>query len=276
MDYAAAVPELPEVETVARQLAPSLEGRTLRRLRILDPRLRDGPLPKLAGRVVQRVDRSGKQVRIRLSARPGGRDPVWALVHLRMTGRLLWLERPERRNRAHLRAKALFERGALLFVDTRRFGTLRFARSEHETLPAGVEPLSPSFTRARLQGLLRGSVTPLKPWLLRQDRIAGLGNIYASEIAHEAGLSPLRPAGALDADEVARLHRAVRAVLRRAIRNCGTTFSDFQDARGVEGGYQRLLRVYDRPGEPCPRCGGRIERRVQQQRSTFYCPSCQR
>lgn len=270
------MPELPEVETVARQLAPSLEGRTLRRLRILDPRLRNGPLPRLAGRRVERVDRSGKQVRIRLSARPGRADPLWVLVHLRMTGRLLWLERPERRNRPHLRAKLLFDRGSLLFVDTRRFGTLTFARSEPETLPAGVEPLSPSFTRARLMELLRGSVTPLKPWLLRQDRIVGLGNIYASEIPHEARLSPLRPAGSLDDGEVARLHRAIRRVLNRAIRSCGTTFSDFQDARGVEGSYQSLLRVYDRPGEPCPRCAAAIERRVQQQRSTFYCPSCQR
>ncbi len=269
------MPELPEVETVARQLAPHLTGRTVRRLRILDPLLRDGRVPPLAGRTVERVDRSGKQVRLRLSPRPGQADPVWVLVHLRMTGRLLWLDEPGRPTVQHLRASLTFDRGILLFADTRRFGTLRFARSEAATLPEGVEPLSDAFTRVLLGRMLAGSKTPLKPWLLRQDRIVGLGNIYASEILHEARLSPLRVSGSLKPHETGRLHRAVRRVLRRAIEHCGTTFSDFQDARGLEGAYQRYLRVYDRPGERCRRCRGTIDRLVQQQRSTFYCPVCQ-
>ena len=140
--------------------------------------------------------------------------------------------------------------------------------------PDGVEPLSPELTPAVYAGLLDGSAQPLKPWLLRQDRLVGLGNIYASEILHAARLSPFREAGSLDRNEVRRLHGATRRILERAIRACGTTFSDFQDARGVEGSYQRYLAVYEREGRPCRRCRAPIERVVQQQRSTYYCPQC--
>ena len=123
--------------------------------------------------------------------------------------------------------------------------------------------------------LLGTSAQPLKAWLLRQDRLVGLGNIYASEILHAARLSPFAGAGSLNGREVRRLHSATRRILQRAIRNCGTTFSDFQDARGASGSYQRLLAVYGRDGEGCRRCRATIERVVQQQRSTFYCPGCQ-
>ncbi|NJN63501.1 MAG: hypothetical protein HC882_00595 [Acidobacteria bacterium] len=119
--------------------------------------------------------------------------------------------------------------------------------------------------------LLRNARQPLKTWLLRQDRLVGIGNIYASEILHEAGLDPFRAGGELEPVETRRLHRALKAVLRRAIRYCGTTFSDFQDAHGVTGSYQTRLRVYGREGEPCKRCGAPIVRVSQAQRSTYYC-----
>jgi len=270
------VPELPEVETVARQLAPSLIGRRIVALRILDPLLRDGPAPPLAGRAVTGVARSGKRVLIALSPHRGGRDALWLAVHLRMTGRLLWRSQDAAGTRPHHRARLTFEGGELLFADTRRFGTFAWCRRREDAEPEGVDPLAAELTVARLADLLRESPQPLKTWLLRQDRLVGLGNIYASEILHHARLSPFRAAGTLGRDEVRRLHASTRRVLERAIRHCGTTFSDFQDARGDEGSFQRFLAVYDRAGRPCRRCRSPIARSVQGQRSTFYCPVCQR
>ena len=268
------MPELPEVEIVARQLARRLTGRTVRRLRILDPRLRNGVLPRVSGREIVAVRRSGKRVLIRFS-KGGTRRPLWLAIHLRMTGRLICHD-GTRRDRSHLRARFVLDRGELWFVDTRRFGTFGWYASEAETAPGGVDPLDRDCTAARLGELLGASRQPIKPWLLRQDRLVGLGNIYASEILYAAGISPFRPAGSLDRGEIGRLHRQTRRILRRAIENCGTTFSDFQDSRGVEGSYQRYLRVYDRQGESCRHCGTAIARVVQAQRSTFHCSDCQR
>jgi formamidopyrimidine-DNA glycosylase len=266
------MPELPEVETVARQLAPFLRGRQVRRFRIHDSLLRVGRIPAVRGREIVDVTRSGKRVLIEMSKRPGS-GPLWLAVHLRMTGRLLYEEEGSGPV-DHLRATFVLDRGRLLFADTRRFGTFHWHGNAEEAKPEGVEPLSDALTPAVYAKLLGKSSTPLKPWLLRQDKLVGLGNIYASEILHAAKLSPFRPAGSLDRKEVKRLHGATRRILERAIRACGTTFSDFQDARGVEGSFQQYLAVYDRDGRPCRRCRTPIERVVQQQRSTYYCPRC--
>lgn len=268
------MPELPEVETVARQLEPLLAGRTVRRMRLLDPLLRNGKLPRVGGRAIREVYRSGKRVLIELSAGSHS-GPLWLAVHLRMTGRLLYRKQRPRGTVAHLRATLLLDRGNLLFVDTRRFGTFHWYRSREDAAAGGIDPLGPELTARRLAELMQGSAQPVKSWLLRQDRLAGLGNIYASEILHASRIAPVRPAGSLDASEHRRLLAALRRILQRAIRNCGTTFSDFQDARGEEGSYQRYLAVYDRAGQPCRRCRAPIERSIQQQRSTYYCPRCQ-
>jgi len=267
------MPELPEVETVARQLEPLVVGRGVRRLRILDPRLRKGRTPPVAGRSIEAVARSGKRVLIEFSPVAGRADPLWLAVHLRMTGRLAWTETGAARD--HVRARFSLDGGDLLFADTRRFGTFDWYRTAAAAEPEGVDPLSNELTPTRLRGLVGGTRQNLKAWLLRQDRLVGLGNIYASEILHRARISPFREAGSLTTVEVKRLHSATRGILRQAIRNCGTTFSDFQDARGVEGSYQHMLAVYDRADEPCRRCGTPLERVVQQQRSTFFCPGCQ-
>jgi len=269
------MPELPEVETVARQLAPLVEGRVVRSVAILDPLLRVERTPPIAGRTVERVHRSGKRVLLEFSSLPRGGDPLSLAVHLRMTGRLLWESGARRAARAHLRARFRLEGGDLLFSDSRRFGTFHWYPTAAQARPAGMEPLSADLTARRLGELIGNSRQNLKAWLLRQDRLVGLGNIYAAEILHHARLSPFRPAGSLTAEELKRLHRSTRQTLRRAIENCGTTFSDFQDARGVEGSYQRFLAVYDREGERCRRCGESIRRVVQQQRSTYHCPGCQ-
>jgi len=267
------MPELPEVETVARQLGHLLSGRSVRTLEILDPLLGPPGVASLAGRTVGGVRRLGKQVLLELD-RAGA--PLWLAFHLRMTGRLIWREGGGRVSPRHLRARLRLEGGWLLFYDPRRFGTLHLCNSLAELEPAGLDPLSGELTDAALAGLLAGSPQAIKPWLLRQDRLVGLGNIYASEILFAAGIDPRRPARSLGAAEIRELRRGTRAVLERAIERCGTTFSDFQDARGLAGSFQDCLGVYGREGEPCPRCGTPVERLTQQQRSTFWCARCQR
>lgn len=268
------MPELPEVETVARQLAPLVEGRRILGVRIIDPKLEHPALrADLPGARVLDCRRMGKQVVLRLHTARGHRR--WLCIHLRMTGRLQVLRAPPETRALPLRALLPMDRGCLVFADPRRFGTLRLVDRRAAAASAGREPLSRGFSAEILGSLLGRSRQAIKPWLLRQDRVAGLGNIYASEILFSARLAPDRPAGSLDAAETRRLHRAIRRVLRAAIAACGTTFSDFQDARGVEGSYARYLNVYGREGEPCRRCGTPVNRTVQQQRATFWCPRCQ-
>jgi len=268
------VPELPEVETVARQLDPLLRDRRVRALRIADSRLSPGPSPDLRHRRVRGVRRIGKQVAI-ATASPGPYETAHLLVHLRMTGRLLWRPAAREALAPPVRASLELDGGSLLFSDVRRFGTMRWSRNPEAALNGAVDPLSRRLTARRLASMFEGSAQPLKPWLLRQDRLVGIGNIYASEIPFAAGVSPARPVGSLTPAEVQRLHRAIRRVLRRAIEACGTTFSDFQDAHGVTGTYQNMLSVYTKADEPCPRCREPIQRLVQQRRSTYHCPGCQ-
>ena len=268
------MPELPEVETVARQLDPLVRGRRVRALTIADTRLRPGPGPDLGEHRVRGVRRVGKQVAI-ATASPRSEEAAHLLVHLRMTGRLLWCPEAREELSPPVRASLDLDGGSLLFSDVRRFGTMRWSRDPEAALNGAIDPLSRKLTTRKLAAMLEGSTQPLKPWLLRQDRLVGIGNIYASEIPFAAGVSPARRVASLTPAEVQRLHRAIRRVLRQAIEACGTTFSDFQDAHGVTGTYQSMLSVYAKTGEPCARCGATIQRRVQQQRSTYHCPACQ-
>jgi formamidopyrimidine-DNA glycosylase len=266
---------MPEVETVVRSLRPRLLGRRVKSVEILDAKLAGLAADRLPGRRVREVSRSGKEIVINLSA---PRRPLWLCVHLRMTGSLRWAATPDGFGPRHLRARLTLDRGALLFYDARRFGVLRLADSPAEFAPPGVEILSPEFTPAKLAELLAGSAMPLKTWLLRQDRIAGFGNIYASEVCHAAAIDPRRPARSLTLAEIRRVHRVTRAIFAKAIACGGTTIDDFMDCEGRCGDYLRYLRVYDRAGERCPRrgCGGEIVRLTQAGRSTYFCPVCQK
>lgn len=278
------MPELPEVETVVRQLACELPGRRIVQAQIHDPLLGTPPVEALGGRSIEDVFRRGKLAVLQVgpSARSNGplatSRQLWLAVHLRMTGRLIWMPGGDAGQlpRPHHRAQIQTDGGTLFFVDTRRFGTLTVHTSLAELEPSGEDPTRPNFTVARLRTLLDGSGQALKAWLLRQDRLVGLGNIYACEILFAARLGPQRSAGSLDGQQSRRLHGAIRRVLRQAIAHCGTTFSDFQDAHGLTGSYQRYLKVYGREGHPCAACGQPIARVVQQQRSTFFCPNCQK
>lgn len=274
------MPELPEVETVARTLAPLVEGQTLLRLRVLDARLGPLPLKRVRARRVGRVFRLGKQVLFELDPSSAGGPPHWLGVHLRMTGRLLWRAADDKGSVDLPQLRALFEleRGTVLFQDTRRFGTIAFYEKLAAAKPEGIDPTSRAFTVDSLEAALRrgSDEQEIKPWLLRQDRLVGVGNIYASEILWHAGVAPARRLKTLKKPEIAAIWKAVGDVLAAAIEACGTTFSDFQNARGSIGSYQAYLRVYGREGEPCPSCQEPVQRRVQAQRSTYFCRRCQR
>jgi formamidopyrimidine-DNA glycosylase len=174
-----------------------------------------------------------------------------------------------------LRAVVRLDAGWLVFQDTRRFGTMALLAAAELPAPTGLDPTGKAFTVAALKRLLAGTRTPIKVWLLRQDRLVGMGNIYASESLFLAGIHPERAAGTLNDGEIARLRGAIRQVLQRSILAGGTTFSDFRDANGLMGNYAKKLRVYGHAGEACPTCRGVIERVTQGQRSTFFCPQCQ-
>jgi formamidopyrimidine-DNA glycosylase len=274
------VPELPEVETVRRRLAPLVEGATITRAEIVDPRLTRPVAPgivadALVGERIAAVERRGKYLLWRLES---GRTLV---VHLRMTGSLLHVPVGDLPADAYRRAMLALDTGAAVgYRDVRRFGTWELLDEGHLrpylASRLGPEPLSPSFTRARLVRVLEGRHAPIKSVLLDQRRIAGIGNIYADEALWRARIHPLRPAGGLDAQEVARLHRAVRAALRRGVELNGSTLRDYVTPDGEGGGMQHEFHVYGRLGEPCDRCGRPIERIVVGGRGTWLCPRCQR
>jgi len=269
------MPELPEVEIVVRQLAPFLVNRKVSRLEVLDPRLENPEKTTVRGRTILDVTRMGKQIVIHLSPDPESKLPLWICFHLRMTGRLIMDGGQSDQQARHLRARLFLDNGVLNFLDVRRLGVLNIFHSLDSARPKGLDPLSSAFTGSALEKLLSGSVQQIKPWLLRQDRLAGIGNIYASEILFASGIDPRKEAASLTGPEIRRLYRSIRKTLRLAIEHCGTTFSDFQDARGRTGSFQNLLSVYRREGQPCPRCGEPIVRIIQQQRSTFLSPGCQ-
>ncbi|HUT98867.1 MAG TPA: bifunctional DNA-formamidopyrimidine glycosylase/DNA-(apurinic or apyrimidinic site) lyase [bacterium] len=266
------MPELPEVETIARQLAPLLEGRRVVRVEVLDARLALDA-SSLPGTKVKRVLRAGKRLVVELETGDDHRPCL--RFDLRMTGRLTWSPTGADFDRKRLRAVISLEDGRLLFHDLRRLGEVRLFESLSDAKPAGVEPLDPTLTPEKFAELIAGSRQSLKVWLLRQDRLAGIGNIYASEILFAAGLRPDRPVSELTPRERVKLLDAIRAVLTEAIEHRGTTLSDYRDGRGQPGGHQSHLRVYGRENGACQRCGVRITRIVQQQRSTYFCPACQ-
>jgi formamidopyrimidine-DNA glycosylase len=267
------MPELPEVETIRAQLAPRLEGRTLARVEILDPRLtRPYDLfevaEELEGDRVLAVERRGKYLLLRLESGFG------LLVHLRMTGGFHWS--PVTHERAVLE---LDDGTRLVYRDVRRFGTwLVLEDAELEPYLAtknGPEPLGPRFTARWLAQQLGRRRAPLKAVLLDQRVVAGLGNIYADEALWRARLSPLRPANEVPAEAVGGLVRAIRAALRTGIKRQGSTLSEYRTPEGASGSMQNEFRVYGRDGEPCPRCRMTITKTRVGGRGTWFCPRCQ-
>jgi formamidopyrimidine-DNA glycosylase len=274
------MPELPEVETIRRQLEPALQGRRIESVDVLDERWTRPEPPAeveraLAGRVIQAVTRRGKYLLLRLD---GGRTLA---MHLRMTGNLLLDQGEPESEPRHLRAVFRLEGGErLLFTDVRRFG--QAVVLDDETLEEyfaarlGVEPLSEGLTAEELCRLASGRRAPLKSFLLNQLGIAGIGNIYADEALHRAALHPLSPAGSMKPDDCERLRAGIVETLEAGLRSGGASVDDYRDARGERGAMQDEFLVHTREGKPCPRCGAQIRRIVVAGRSTYFCPSCQR
>ena len=271
------MPELPEVETIRRQLAPRLEGRVLSDVRILDYRwtLPGPPGPVEAGLRERRVERLGRR----------GKYFDWVLdgdghllVHLRMTGTLLY-DAPE--PPLHTRVRFELDDGhELLFVDPRRFGTGHLlegtaARDAYLSARLGVEPFEPEFTAEVLRDRARGRRIAVKSFLLDQRHVAGVGNIYADEALHRAGIHPLRPAGALTLSQLERLRETVVAALSAGLEAGGATIDDYRDVDGARGGFQDEFLVHLRAGLPCTTCGTPVRKLVVGGRGTYVCERCQ-
>lgn len=287
------MPELPEVETVCRQLDPELRGARIDALEVLDARwCRPMPPAKLqravTGAAIGGLGRRGKYLLLGLN---GDRTLV---MHLRMTGNLVLVEgeskldpseghrlyETERSTSArHLRARLRLDGGReLWFTDPRRFGEaflIDDERLETRFAKLGVEPLSGDFTAEHLGEMAAGRTAPLKSFLLDQSRLAGVGNIYADEALFRARLHPLSPAGSMKPEHLVALRDGVVAALEAGIEGGGASIDDYRDGRGEKGTMQDEFLVHTREGEPCPRCGAMIARIVVSGRSTYYCPSCQ-
>jgi formamidopyrimidine-DNA glycosylase len=279
------MPELPEVETMVRGIRPFVEGRTVKAVvrcrcscKPISIRPRFELLAKrLVGRRIDSVRRLGKRVVLDVA------DGSAVVIEPRMTGLMLLSDPPDR---LHLRIEWKFSGRAkynsIWFWDRRGLGTVRlFAPGELErTLTAEVlGPDALQMDVAAWRECCRKTARPIKVLLLDQRKVAGIGNLYASEILHLAKIHPAKPAGRLKADEIRRLDKATRDVLEEAIRDEGSTLSDatYRTVLNGDGGYQAKHRVYGRADETCPTCGeAPIRRFVQAQRSTFFCPVCQR
>lgn len=282
------MPELPEVETVRRGLAPVMEGATIRRVEQRRPDLRF-PFPeRFAARLAgARVDALGRRAKYLLAELSTGEVLV---LHLGMSGSFRIegdvagaFHHPRGKLASHDHVVFAMSNGATVtYNDPRRFGFMllvaRDGLADHPLFAGiGLEPLGNAFSGEVLARLFAGKAAPLKAALLDQRLVAGLGNIYVCEALHRAGLSPLRPAGTLAAAEADRLAADIRAVLAEAIEAGGSSLRDHVQASGELGYFQHRFDVYDREGEACrrPGCAGTVARLVQSGRSTFHCPACQ-
>jgi formamidopyrimidine-DNA glycosylase len=262
------LPELPEVETVVRSLTPHLIGRAIQRAefysRLVTRGDRIATAKALSGAVILGIRRRGKQILFDL-------DRGLLYVHLGMTGKLLWNREPGK----HARAILELDAGTLIYDDIRQFGRVEF----FEQLPAVLNRLGPdalNITFEEFYSRLKRHRGHIKPLLLNQSFLGGLGNIYIDEILFAARIHPRAPVARVSKNRAETLHKKLTEVLRLAIENRGSSISDYVDGAGERGAFQQLHRVYGRAGEPCSNCGRLIRRIVIAQRGTHYCPRCQR
>jgi formamidopyrimidine-DNA glycosylase len=271
------MPELPEVETIRRHLAPHVEGRVLAELEVLDPRW-CSPIAAaevaaaVEGRRIDALARRGKYLIWELE------DDVHLMLHLRMTGALL-LDPPEPPRHRRVRF-GLDDGREVIFDDPRRFGTGELAlggeaRDAFFAMRLGVEPFSPDFTSAHLYALTRVSRAPIKAFLLDQRKVAGVGNIYADEALFRAGIHPLRQARRLTRKQVTALRDAVVASLWEGLAAKGASIDDFRDPDGVQGSFQHRFLIHLREGEPCLVCGRTVRKLRAGGRGTYVCERCQ-
>lgn len=271
------MPELPEVETTARGIRPHVVGRRVVRVVVREPRLRWPVPPELAdvlpGQVIRSVLRRAKYLLLRA-------DAGTLVVHLGMSGSLR-IVRADLPPRLHDHVDVVLDDGRCLrLCDPRRFGTVLWTTGDPLDLPLlahlGPEPLADAFDGAYLHAVARRRSASIKTLLMDGEVVVGVGNIYASEALFRAGIHPHRAAGRIARARLDRLARAVKEVLRDAIRRGGTTLQDFTEPDGTPGRFGARLRVYDRAGAPCRSCAAPIVLTRVGQRSTYHCPRCQR
>jgi formamidopyrimidine-DNA glycosylase len=273
------MPELPEVETIVVGLRELITGHIIKDVLIREEKVIAFP-PKeefessIKGKEIQSVNRRGKYILINLS------EGMTMVVHLRMTGRLMVLPKEVDYDK-HTHVVFHLENGLdLRFHNLRKFGRIylvqdnQFERVGNLTA-LGPEPLSVDFTLEKFKELLQGRTTNIKALLLKQDFIAGLGNIYTDEALFEAGISPRKLVKDLTDEQIDKLYKAIKAVLQRGIKYGGTSFSDYRNARNEKGDFQNRLSVYKQKGKKCPRCGAEIVKEKIAGRGTHYCPQCQ-
>ncbi len=261
------MPELPEVETLRRQLFQEIRGKRIRTLAVYDAKL--GPAPNLEGRKINSIRRQGKFLEIVLD------DGSVLRLHLRMTGRLFRCDVAEDTNvPAHTRFRLFLEDCEIIGVDPRRFATLTLEQPNRHgpNLPDLLKNPDPS----AFQQAARKRRLAAKVFLLDQAVFPGMGNIYACEVLHSAGVDPRRPASEVTREEWETIGREMRRILNLAVRCRGTSVSDWRDLHGNAGEFQHHLRVYGREGMPCPRCGSGVERIVLGGRGTWFCATCQK
>jgi formamidopyrimidine-DNA glycosylase len=271
------VPELPEVETIRRDLEPLILGRRITNVDV-DPAtihlLVGAPIEtlreNLIGRTIEAVRRRGKYLMLGLD------DGRWLVIHLRMTGRLIWRTR-EAPDEQYQRAKIELDNGHdLRWSDLRKFGTWRLHESAAEVIDKlGPEPIDAALTLKIFRERLANRTAAVKAVLLDQRRFAGLGNIYVDEALYEAGIRPDTPAGMLSPAAIKRLFASSRSVLERGIENRGASFKDYVDGQGEPGSQHMHVQVFRRTGKPCYACGSEIRRTIVGGRSTHWCPKCQ-
>jgi formamidopyrimidine-DNA glycosylase len=267
------MPELPEVETIRNELLPHVLGRTITDVVIFWEKMVKRPSAaelksRLSGRKITGLTRRGKYLFFHLD------DGYVLVMHMKMTGSLLVDPAEDRFTRAIIR---LDDGAALHFWDPRKFGKMSLEEGEDAVASQlGPEPLDDNFTPDVLAGLLRHRKAPIKPVLIDQTVIAGIGNMYADEALFEARLHPLKPAGQLSSEEIKRLYEAIRAVLRRALRSKGASVRNYIRPDGTPGTAHDEFKVAHGTGKECPDCGGPIERIVVRGRGTYICPRCQR
>ncbi|MGE0057032.1 MAG: DNA-formamidopyrimidine glycosylase [Dehalococcoidia bacterium] len=275
------MPELPEVETIRRGLEARIIGRTITAVRIPPETGKAVPVIKgmdesafregVVGAQIERVERRGKYLILHLDS------GLLLVIHLRMTGALLFQEAPEDR---FVRAIFSFDNGdEMRFTDLRKFGGFWLVEDIGQAVASvlGPEPFDEdAFTVATLAAALAGRKSPVKAIILDQRHVAGIGNIYADEACFAAGIDPRRHGLTLDDDEVAALHAAIRDVLLAGVEAGGASFKDYRNTGGNVGSMQKLVKVFRRTGKPCYTCGTTIERVKVGGRSTHFCPTCQR
>jgi len=270
-----AVPELPEVETTLRGIAPYLLHRRIEAIEVREPRLRwpvPGEIRRAAGQRVESLQRRGKYMLV-------GLESGTLMIHLGMSGSIRVLTTPAEPGK-HDHFDIVLDDATLRFNDPRRFGSLLWAEPPVEAHPLlaalGPEPLSVDFTGRHLYRLARGRRLAVKNFIMDGRVVVGVGNIYASEALFMAGIHPGRPAGRISLARYRGLAAAIRDVLERSIAQGGTTLRDYVNGNGTPGYFAQDLLVYGRVRSPCLQCGGEIRQKVIGQRSSFYCISCQR